>query len=245
MKDDGQASKTVVRDSGDVTPAAAQRIEQIVHQAAKLFDKVGYHAANMEMVAKATGFRKPTLYHYVSSKEEILFRIHHWLIDSLNEQHRARVAQGQTREELLYGLCKDILHFIAENRGFVTAFFEHNRELNEEMRKEVRQERSALFAIFTDLIADGVKAGDYHTHEVTLSALLLLGQCNWAYQWYRPGLNPPPEIMARIILDTFLYGIAGKKPAGAGTVTRSSDAGGITAKRSSKAAENTKTKARR
>src|SRR5215203_4949344 len=123
MKDDGQASKTVLRDFGDATPAAVQRIEQIVHEAAKLFDKVGYHSANMEMLAEATGFRKPTLYHYVRSKEEILFRMHQWLIDSLNEQHRARVEQGQDREQLLYGLCKDILVFIAENRGFVRAFF--------------------------------------------------------------------------------------------------------------------------
>ena len=242
MKDDGQAGKTVVRDSGDVTPAAAQRIEQIVHQAAKLFDKVGYHAANMEMVAKATGFRKPTLYHYVRSKEEILFRMHQWLIDSLNEQHRARVAQGQSREELLYGLCKDILHFIAENRGFVRAFFEHNQELSEAMRKEVRQERAALFALFTDLIADGVKAGEYHTHEVTLSALFLLGQCNWAYQWYRPGQNPPPEALARMMLDTFLYGIAGKRPARASSATGSRGTGRVAAKRGSGAAVKTKTR---
>jgi TetR/AcrR family transcriptional regulator, cholesterol catabolism regulator len=223
----------------NVSPAAALRIDRIVSAAAKLFDKVGYHAANMEMVAEAAGLQKPSLYHYVKSKAEILFRIHEKLLNTLNAQHRARVEEGQNREELLYGICKDILEFIAENRGFVRAFFENYRELDGPIRVQVRKERTAYFAIITDLISDGVAAGDYDTHEVTLSALFLMGQCNWAYQWYRPGQNPAPEVLARMMLDTFLYGVARKKNSLTATSSSNSTvrAARLTSKRPSRAGQ--------
>jgi TetR/AcrR family transcriptional regulator, cholesterol catabolism regulator len=189
------------------TQAAEQRVRQIVHEAARLFDRVGYHNTNMEMVAQAANMRKPTLYHYIKSKEEILLRIHQTLLDDLIARHQEKAAQGLSREELLLGNIADILGHIARNRGYVRAFLEHYRELDPAIRKEISGARQAYFKIVTDLIADGVAAGEYHTEDVNLSALFLLGQVNWAYQWYRPGSSPAPEVIAREILHSFLYGL--------------------------------------
>jgi TetR/AcrR family transcriptional regulator, cholesterol catabolism regulator len=198
---------TVLSSERGPTQAAEQRVREIVHEAAKLFDRVGYHNANMEMVAQAANMRKPTLYHYIKSKEEILLRIHQTLLDDLIARHKEKAAQGLSREELLLGNITDILGHIARNRGYVRAFLEHYRELDPAIRKEISGSRQAYFKIVTDLIADGVAAGEYHTDDVNLSALFLLGQVNWAYQWYRPGASPAHEVIAREILDTFLYGL--------------------------------------
>lgn len=195
------------------TLAAEQRIIQIVNEAAKLFDKVGYHAANMDMVAKANNLRKPTLYHYIKSKEEILLRIHQTLIEELGSKHKARVDLGAGREELLLGIVTDILTAIASNRGYVRAFLEHYRELDPTIRKQISGKRIEYFDCMKNLIADGVAEGVYHTEDVTMSALFLLGQVNWAYQWYVPGVSPSPEHVARMMLDTFLYGLTRPAPA--------------------------------
>lgn len=195
------------------TVAAEQRVRDIVHEAARLFDKVGYHAANMEMVAEAVQMRKPTLYHYVKSKEEILLRIHQTLIDDLAARHQARLEQGDNREALLLGILTDILRAIADNRGYVRAFLEHYRELDPVMREQISGKRQAHLRRVTDLITDGVAAGVYHTDDVMLSTMFLLGQVNWAYQWYTPGESPAPEVIAQKMLDTFLYGLTGKVPA--------------------------------
>lgn len=197
------------------TLAAEQRIRQIVDEAAKLFDQVGYHSANMEMVAKATNLRKPTLYHYIKSKEEILLRIHQILIDDLGAKHAGRVAAGLGREELLLGMVTDILTAIAENRGYVRAFLEHYRELDPAIRQQISGKRQAYFKCITDLVQDGVARGDYYSDDVTLSSLFLLGQVNWAYQWYVPGSSPAPAVIARKMLDTFLYGLTRPAPAAA------------------------------
>jgi AcrR family transcriptional regulator len=197
------------------TLAAEQKIRQIVNEAAKLFDKVGYHTANMDMVAKACDLRKPTLYHYIKSKEEILLRIHQTLIDDLGAKHQARTELGLGREELLLGMITDILHAIADHRGYVRAFLEHYRELEPTVRQQISEKRQDYFRCITDLIAEGVAEGVYHTDDVTLSGLFLVGQVNWAYQWYVAGVSPAPEQIARKLLDTFLYGLTGTPPAAA------------------------------
>ena len=189
------------------TQAAEKRVREIVHEAARLFDRVGYHNTNMEMVAQAANMRKPTLYHYIKSKEEILLRIHQTLLDDLIARHKEKAARGLSREELLLGNITDILGHIARNRGYVRALLEHYRELDPAIRKEISGARQAYFKIVTDLIADGVAAGEYHTDDVNLAAFFLLGQVNWAYQWYRPGASPAHELIAREILETFLYGL--------------------------------------
>jgi AcrR family transcriptional regulator len=198
---------TVTSSERAPTQAAEQRVREIVHEAARLFDRVGYHNANMEMVAKAANMRKPTLYHYIKSKEEILLRIHQTLLDDLIARHKEKAAQGLSSQELLLGNITDILGHIARNRGYVRALLENYRELDPAIRKEISGARQAYFKIVTDLIADGVASGEYHTEDVNLSALFLLGQVNWAYQWYRPGVSPAYEVIAREILDTFLYGL--------------------------------------
>lgn len=203
------------------TPAAEQRIREIVDEAAKLFDKVGYHAANMEMVAKASNLRKATLYHYIKSKDEILLRIHQTLIDDLGAKHQARLDQGLQREQLMLGIITDILRAIADNRGYVRAFLEHYRELDPAMRQQISGKRLAYFKCMTDMIREGVAEGAYFSDDVEMSTLFLLGQVNWAYQWYAPGTSPAPEQIAHDMLDTFLHGLTkAGRPAASATRAR-------------------------
>ena len=49
--------------------------EQILARAAELFAKQGYTATSMNQVAEACGVSKPSLYHYVRDKYQLLFEI--------------------------------------------------------------------------------------------------------------------------------------------------------------------------
>src|SRR5712692_8666754 len=64
---------------------AGARLRQIVGEAARLFDLRGYHRVAMEDIAAAVGIQKPSLYHYIRSKDEILALIHHEFMDFVLE----------------------------------------------------------------------------------------------------------------------------------------------------------------
>ena len=40
--------------------------------------------------------------------------------------------------------------------------------------------------LFEDVIADGVRAGEFAVADAKVAALAILGMCNWTYEWYRP-----------------------------------------------------------
>src|SRR6516165_1267228 len=61
----------------------ADRKHEIVTAAASVFDRDGYGSTSMDDIARTVGIAKPTLYHYFSSKDEILTSIHEEFIDLL------------------------------------------------------------------------------------------------------------------------------------------------------------------
>ena len=58
----------------------------IIAAATRVFSERGYHAASMAEIADALGMRKPSLYHHVRKKEDLLFAIHEQLIDELIDE---------------------------------------------------------------------------------------------------------------------------------------------------------------
>ena len=65
----------------------------ILERAAALFAAHGYAATSLGEVADALGMSRPSLYHYFSSKEEILGRI----IDDLTKAGRQALADADVK----------------------------------------------------------------------------------------------------------------------------------------------------
>jgi AcrR family transcriptional regulator len=187
-----------------------QRKADIMRAAARLFDEVGYHGVNMETIAKAAGLKKPTLYHYVSSKDEILFRIHEALIEALRSKTAERRTARLDPEAILAGMFEDIFEQIHDFPGYVRAFFEHMRELDGTRVEGIRAERNAYLAEVINVIEAGMKAGQFAKGDARLTALAMLSMCNWAYQWYRPQRDGPPKKVARRLWAVFRNGLAAR-----------------------------------
>lgn len=181
---------------------------QIIERCAKLFDSGSYHRATMQMLADEVGLGKPTLYHYFTSKTEILYAIHQMhiaaLIDGLDSDQR----RGSSPEDLLIHAARDILEEIAKHPGYVRAFFEHYGELEGTKRAEIRTRRREYFEKFCDIIRAGIASGAFRKCDVEITAYGLLGMCSWAYQWY-PAIADriPPKKLAETLCATYLHGL--------------------------------------
>jgi AcrR family transcriptional regulator len=185
-----------------------QRRTDIVREAAHLFDQVGYHGVNMEMIAEAAGLKKPTLYHYVTGKDEILFNMQDSMIVRMRENMAERAGAGQDCLSILRGVYEDIFTQLRDSPGTVRSFFEHQREMGAEQQAKIRKERQDYTALVMKVLSDGMDAGILVRSDVRLTALCFFGICNWAYQWYRPSRDPAPEIVARQCFEIFARGIA-------------------------------------
>lgn len=185
-----------------------QRREDILREAANLFDKVGYHGVNMEMIAQAAGLKKPTLYHYVRGKDEILFLMQHAVIVGMREGITRRIEEGRPPLEILRGIYTDTFRQLRTSPGTVRSFFEHQRELGPDQAKAIQKERDAFTRIVARVISEGMDAGIISRNDPRLMALCFFGIVNWAYQWYRPERDPEPEVIAAQCFEIFARGMA-------------------------------------
>ena len=191
---------------------AHQRRQQIVSEAAGLFDKSSYSSTTMDDIAREIGVAKPTLYHYFQSKDEILQAIHEEFIDLLVTSHEQRTKTGMSPEELLLEAMTDILQLMETHRGHVRVFFEHHRELPPEARERIRQKRDDYEAMVRDQFAAGIRRGIFRQVDVRLATLATFGMCNWAYQWYRSEGELRPRDIARQFWAFMMTGIGEAAP---------------------------------
>lgn len=180
---------------------------KIIGAAAELFDQVGYHGASMQMLADTVKLGKPTLYHYFRSKNEILFAIHQDLIAHLLESHLSRKDGKLPPDELLKGMCTDILQQINDHPGYVRAFIEHFDELDPEQRGAARKERIRYLDETVDAIKRGIKSGLFVKCDPRLAALGYLGMCNWAYKWFPREKSRNVKKVSGDLSELFLRGL--------------------------------------
>lgn len=168
----------------------------------------------MDDIAAEIGLAKTTLYHYFSSKEEILREIHEEFINLLLAGHAARVHSGLRPEQMLLEAMADILELMQTHRGHVRVFFESHRELLAPARAAVRASRDEYEDIIRSLVESCITLGIFRAADPRLVTLGIFGMCNWAYQWYplssNSRVNRPREI-AYSFWNYLVFGLASEE----------------------------------
>lgn len=190
-----------------VTPAS-ERPAEVIAKAAELFDTRGFHNTSMEDIADGVGLRKPTLYHYFSSKDEILHRIHDEFIELLIQRQEQRLTQGMQTKILLLEAMGDVLELMQTHRGHVRVFFESHRELPPVEHEEIAAKRQHYETLIREVFDRGVAEGVFRELPTALVTKGMFGMCNWAYQWYQDDGAMRPRDIAYLFWDMLLNGIA-------------------------------------
>ena len=182
--------------------------EDILEAAARIFRRKGYHAASMQDIARAVNLQKASLYHHVSSKQEILVALLDRALDLLIEQMQGVLAMDAPPETKLRQAVLGYTRVLAENRDLAAVLLLEFRFLEPEVRERHVHRRDAYERLWRELIIEGQKAGVFHAENPSLAAKALLGMINWLVMWYRPsGPLTPQEIgdyFARVALRSLV-----------------------------------------
>lgn len=164
------------------------RRAQIRRVAAELFDASGYRETSMDDIATAVGIKKASLYYYFPGKDQLLVELHEEMIDLIiSQQHERIEAAEHSHQQMLLAIMTDLVRLQETHPGHLKIFFEHFRELPAEVRASVRQKRDHYQDMLIRVLSDGKNAGSFAGDiDVELTAMAVLGMCNWTYQWFRP-----------------------------------------------------------
>src|ERR1700733_828274 len=169
----------------------AERRREIVDIAARVFAERGYHATSIDNLVEATGLQRGGLYHYIGSKEELLFQIHERFIEPLLTEAREIEARGAPPPDTLRELAHALMSNIATYRDQVTVFLHEWKTLGGSQdgprARKVMTARKQFEDVIDRTLKRGVDEGFYDLGDRRLAVLAFLGMINYTYQWYRRG----------------------------------------------------------
>jgi TetR/AcrR family transcriptional regulator, cholesterol catabolism regulator len=162
----------------------------------------------MQDIAEAVGLYKGSLYHYIGSKEELLARTFERAMHTLlGEMERIVADTRLAPSEQLRRAIRSHVAAVANNLDALTVYLHEWRALADESLAKVRAQRERYTELFAEIIARGVRAGEFRAGDAHVTALGLLGMCNWLSQWYRPGGRLRPKEIADHFADVVLNGL--------------------------------------
>ena len=193
------------------SPLYADQREQILAQAARLFAERGYSGTSMNEVASACGVSKPTLYHYVRDKDQLLVEIAETHVNRLVAQTEEVEAAGGDGEARLRSLIERFLIEYAGARHQHRVLTEDVRFLGEDDRRRILDVERRVVAAFTRALVEVRPdlAGSGLEKPVTM---LLFGMINWMFVWMRPDGPLQHVDMAPIVTELFFGGIGAVGP---------------------------------
>lgn len=180
--------------------------ERVVAVAAELFAREGYHGAGIAELAKEVGLGRGALYHYIESKEALLYAISRTQVDRMNTHAEAALRGGHEPEELLRTMARGLLRNIADHRAEWTVFFRDYSALTGERRDHVIAARERYEGYWRQALDRGVEAGVLRPTPALL-VKGILGMLNYTYLWFEPDGPLTPEALADTFLDTLLQGM--------------------------------------
>ncbi|EHK82470.1 hypothetical protein SZMC14600_20339 [Saccharomonospora azurea SZMC 14600] len=197
-----------------------ERFREIVEAAAEVFLEKGYSATSIQDISDRVGILKGSLYHYVRSKEDFLYRI----IKDVYDEAIADIRKvSELEAEPLEKLAEFIRLHVRFAASHLTAYTIQLREfeqLSAERREEIRRGGEtyveALQVILEEAQEEGVVDGSL---DPRLASIIITGELNSMTRWYSPQGALSVDELADVYVGMVLCSVASE--------TAVEDAGGI------------------
>ena|SRR5437868_4272881 len=185
----------------------ATRREELTRIAARLFAERGYQGTSLADLAGELGIQKPSLYHHIESKEDLLWEVASDGAEAFHAALDGVPADAPAAERIRLALQAH-LAVVAQQLDVATVFVREWRYLEGERRARFLAERRRYEERVRDLFRDGVERSELRTDlDISTAALLFLSAANWAYTWLRA--DAETDALADRLFAVLLDGMRG------------------------------------
>jgi AcrR family transcriptional regulator len=177
---------------------------EVLQKAIKIIYERGYRNATINQLAAEMGFSKAAFYHYVRSKQDLLYIIFDSVMDLLQETVRGIMQSEASPEVKLRQIVTNYIAMIVEYREMLEIYFTEKTELSQEQQIAITLREREFMHVIRDVYQEGVAAGLFSEVHPNVVTNVILGMCGWIYRWYDPegvvAANQLPEMVLQILM---------------------------------------------
>tara|TARA_B100000700_G_scaffold283345_1_gene335623 strand:- start:2037 stop:2735 length:699 start_codon:yes stop_codon:yes gene_type:complete len=188
--------------------ASNNRLESILDAAARMFHEKGYAATSTQDIANEVGLLKGSIYYYINSKEDLLFRI-------IEESHEGALRAISTVSHLdvsplaqAYSLVNTHVQVFHDDLVKHSVFFREFRSLSDD-RKEIIRGAGHAYSLFLRSIIEKGQAGGQIDSELNarMATAGIVGMLNSMSFWYQEKGSWKPEEIGNQFGEQVILGL--------------------------------------
>ena len=180
--------------------------DAVVQTAARAFAQHGYHNTSLDDIAKALDVTKPTIYYYVTNKEQLLYQCFVAGLEPIRAGLRAAKIAKEPGRDRLNAVLRQYAQAVASDFGWCMVIAEH-QDLSATMSEHIRTLKVEIDQGIRRLLREGVKDGSVQPCDVKMTAFALAGALNWIAHWYRANQGMTAAQIAEAFVTIFEEGL--------------------------------------
>lgn len=180
--------------------------DAVIRAAARAFNRKGYHNTSLDDIAAALEVTKPTVYYYVTSKEQLLFECFVAGIDGIRAAFREARSLAVPARERLKAVLRQYGAAVASEFGWCMVRAE-DQDLSPDMSAHIKSMKSEIDQGIRRLLREGIQDGSIHPCDPKMTAFALAGALNWIAHWYRESQSMTGGEIAEAFITVFESGL--------------------------------------
>lgn len=160
----------------------------------------GFSASSIREIAEAAGMHVPTMYQYVSSKDEVLELVYHWVMRRVRENVADALASTEGPRQRLRAVTLKLIENNDRGRRETGVLNRELRSLSKPARARVVNEYVEVVGEIADVIAEGVKSGEFLDVNPVITANFIDALCDmWALRQFAVGQYDVTEFREQLL----------------------------------------------
>ena len=181
---------------------------RICKTAAKLFNKRGYLETSMNDIAAKAKMSKGGVYHYFTSKDQILYFILSNYMDLILADLEQELSQIESNVSKVKFIISRHINLYTKNLSEAKTLLHEANCLPKNKFEIIAGKQRKYFQIVSRVVRESFEK-PIPKDKLTALTFLLFGMCNWIYSWYDPKGSVTPQELSDLIYDIFLKGMSG------------------------------------
>jgi AcrR family transcriptional regulator len=181
---------------------------RIAKVAARLFNSKGFLKTSMKDIAAASKISKGGIYHYFSSKDDILYFVLSNYMDKVMENLEEELEMIEDSSSRIRFIISRHTNLYVQNLSESKTLLHEVNCLSKRTFQIIAEKETTYFEIVSKVVSELFEER-LTQDRLKIITFLLFGMCNWTYSWYDPKGNVKSEELSDLIYAIFMKGLSG------------------------------------
>jgi AcrR family transcriptional regulator len=188
-------------------PRSPQKSKEIHDVVARFFAHRGYHHTSMREIARELGLNQSSLYHYFTSKEDVLFRLMNDAMDDVLEKLEEICASDLPAEHKLKKMLHSYIRSYAGDQERLILLVNEMHSLTEKNRLILVEKQRKYVQLIKSILKELVDEEKMKEIDPSVATFAFFGMVHYTIKWYHKDGPITLDELAGQFVELFTKGI--------------------------------------